>query len=110
MMRLEDLLHEFQDFMEREDLEDFIARGWVKPQRDKKDFIFEEIDIARIRLVYELRTDMDLPADSMDIVLSLMDQLYETRTRLNLISKALDQQSDDIRKDVMECMKQLMKT
>lgn len=109
MMRLEELLNEFQAFMDREDLEDFIARGWVKPNRDEKDFVFEDIDVARIRLVYELRTDMDLHSDGMDIVLSLMDQLYETRARLNLVSKALNEQPDDIRNEVLKTMKILIK-
>lgn len=108
MKRLNDVLKEFQDFIEAEDIEDFIARGWVRPARDEKDFVFEDIDIARLRLVYELRGDMALEPESLDIVLSLMDQLYETRTRLNLLSKALEQQSEDIRGEIMSAMKKLM--
>ncbi len=109
MKRFNEVLAELESFLGREELEDFIARGWVRPLRDETDYCFEEIDLARIRLVCELHEDMELEPDSLDIVLSLMDQLYETRNRLSLLARALESQPDSVRIEITRSIERISK-
>jgi chaperone modulatory protein CbpM len=64
--------------LEREELEKWIAEGWVKLVPGQPPML-TEIDVARIKLIHELRNDLGIDDTSMPIVLSLLDQLYEER-------------------------------
>ena len=110
MRRIDEVLKEVDHFIDRTILEDFIARGWVCPLRDQIDYVFEDVDISRIRLVCELHIDMKFEFDAVDIILSLIDQLYESRSRLDRITKALEEQPKDVRGAVLEWFKKNEKT
>lgn len=77
----------------RTDLEAFIARGWVRPEGDQ----FDEIDVARVRLIVELRNEMAVEDDTIPLVLSLLDDLYETRRRLRNLLNAVAAQPEHVR-------------
>ena len=104
MRRIEDILADAELFVDQHALEDFIARGWVKPVRDETDYIFDDMDVARIRLVCELHIEMKFEFDAVDIILSLMDQLYESRARVDKMVTALKDQPADIQSAVMACL------
>ena len=59
--------------------------------------VFHEIDVARVRLIHDLRRDMEIGEDAIPLVLSLLDQVYELRSRMNAILRALSSQSEDVR-------------
>ncbi len=63
------------------ELTNWVERGWVLPDTAEAGFEFREIDIARVRLIRDLRRDMDVGEDAVPLVLSLLDQVYELRTR-----------------------------
>ena len=105
MKRIDDILTDMDRFIDRTELENFIARGWVRPLRDETDYIFDKIDVARIRLVCELHIEMKFEVDAVDVILSLMDQLYEARARNDKLAKAFDTQPDKVRKAIMESLK-----
>ena len=106
MRRIDEVLTEIDHLIDRAVLEDFIARGWVCPLRDQTDYVFEDIDISRIRLVCELHIDMKFAFDTVDLILSLVDQLYESRSRFDRITKALEGQPKDVRDAVLESFKE----
>ncbi|MFT4578931.1 MAG: chaperone modulatory protein CbpM [Nitrospinales bacterium] len=106
MRRIDEVLAEIDHFVDRAILEDFIARGWVCPLRDQTDYIFEEVDISRIRLVCELHIDMKFEIETVDIILSLMDQLYKNKARLDKLVKALEEQPEDVRNAVLKSFKE----
>lgn len=106
MRRIDEVLTEIDHLIDRAVLEDFIARGWVCPLRDQTDYVFEDIDISRIRLVCELHIDMKFEFDTVDLILSLVDQLYESRSRFDRITKALEGQPKDVRDAVLESFKE----
>jgi chaperone modulatory protein CbpM len=82
----------------RQDLERWIARHWVKPEHRAGVYLFEEIDVARVHLIWELREDVGVDEDILPIVLSLLDQLYEQRRRFHALSDAIRRTaSDDMR-------------
>ena len=46
--------------------------------------------MARIRLIVELHTALEVEEPTVPLVLSLVDQLYATRRQLRLVLDALD--------------------
>jgi len=104
MRRIDEALTEVDHLIDQAILEDFIARGWVRPLRDQTDYVFEDVDISRIRLVCELHIEMKLEFDAVDIILSLMDQLYESRSRFDSIMEALENQPEDVRLSVIKSL------
>jgi chaperone modulatory protein CbpM len=83
----------------RPDLERWILLGWVRPDGAAGGYAFREVDVARVRLIRELRDEMDVNEDTLPLVLSLLDQLYDVRRRMRELTEALDRTaSEDVRK------------
>jgi chaperone modulatory protein CbpM len=74
-----------------QDLERWISNDWVRPDGQEGDYAFRDIDVARVRLIQELRDELEVDERSMSVVLLLLDQLYDLRRRLR-----------DLRKDVVD--------
>jgi chaperone modulatory protein CbpM len=75
--------------LERQDLERWISNQWVRPDHQAGRYQFREIDVARVRLIQELRDQLKIDEDALPVVLSLLDQLYDLRRRLRELSDAL---------------------
>lgn len=71
-----------------DELARFVAEGWVAP--DAKDG-FGEADLARVRLIVELRHDLAIDDEAMPLVLSLLDQVYTLRRQLRLVCSLVEQ-------------------
>jgi chaperone modulatory protein CbpM len=91
MMQLTTVIALFRDLPEPE-LTGWIERGWVRPEAGDSGWVFQEIDVARVRLVYDLRRGMDVGEDTMPLVLSLLDQVYELRAQLQAVLRAVEAQ------------------
>ena len=55
------------------------------------------MDVARIRLVCELRGDLDVPEEAVPLVLSLLDQVHGLRREMRSLAKAVDAQPENVR-------------
>ena len=75
----------------------WVASGWVVPETGAEGWDFREIDIARVRLIAELRHHLAIDEETVPVVLSLLDQLYRTRRDLNALCAAVAAQSDEVR-------------
>jgi len=64
------------------DLERWISNDWVRPEARQGQFVFREIDVARVRLIQELRDDLEIDEAALPVVLLLLDQLYDLRRQL----------------------------
>ena len=95
-MRSEAVLALLGDLDEGE-LGAWIERGWVRPETDEEGWEFLAIDLARVRLIHDLRRRMDIPEDTMPLVLSLLDQVYDLRAKLRDVLVAVEHQPPDIR-------------
>lgn len=71
------------------DLDRWISNRWVRPDGDAGHYVFHDIDVARARLIFELRDDLDVNEAALPVVLSLLDQLYDTRRRICELGDAL---------------------
>ncbi|MBN9511305.1 MAG: hypothetical protein J0I21_19640 [Alphaproteobacteria bacterium] len=95
-MRLEAVLESVPGLVQAE-LEDWVARGWVLPAGEAPEWVFAEIDVARVRLVLDLRHGMGIDEEALPLVLSLLDQVYGLRRRLRAVMAAAEAQPDPIR-------------
>ena len=80
-MRMELLLAELGDVAPSE-LTAWVERGWVRPETGEAGWEFLAIDVARARLIRDLRQRMEVAEDMLPLVLSLLDQVYTLRGQL----------------------------
>lgn len=79
----------------------WVEMGWVRPANSDGGPVFDDLDVARIRLVCDLREDMSLPDDAVPVVLSLLDQIHGLRRELRGLVGAVDTQPDEIRQAIV---------
>lgn len=82
--------------LRRETLHVWIERGWLAPVCGCDGYVFREIDVARLRLIVEFRTELALDDDAMDVVLPLLDQVHGLRRELNRLAEAVNAQPHDV--------------
>jgi chaperone modulatory protein CbpM len=93
--------------IELRELRLWVREGWVKPATGEGGPVFDDLDVARIRLVCDLRKELSLPADAVPVVLSLLDQLYGLRRELRGLTQAIDAQPDDVRGAIVRAYQSL---
>jgi chaperone modulatory protein CbpM len=104
-MRLETVIMRFSS-LTKADLINWIDRGFLRPEPvAAEDWVFQEIDIARVQLIIDLRHEMGVEEETLPLVLSLLDQLYELRSQFNShlkgVARALDAQSAEVRAAIL---------
>jgi len=82
--------------LEAAQLERWIEARWVRPARVADDYVFDDIDVARIQLIAELTQEMMIDFDAMPVILNLLDQIYALRNRLECVTKAIASLPPDI--------------
>jgi chaperone modulatory protein CbpM len=109
MTRLEDVIGLFRD-LDATELTIWIESGWVQPERAEGSWVFHEIDIARVRLIYDLRHELETPEDTVPMVLSLLDQVYELRCTLAAVMGAIKDQPPELQAAVRAALIEARKT
>ena len=85
----------------RQDLERWISKAWVRPDESAGGYAFREIDVARARLILEMRDEMEISEDALPVVLLLLDQLYDLRRQMRDLNNAFMQVvPGDVRQDL----------
>jgi chaperone modulatory protein CbpM len=94
--------------IDRVELYRWVELGWIAPARSivpeesTDEPAFSDLDIARVRLICDLRHDLAVEEETVPLVLSLLDQLYAMRRHINALSGALRQQPEDVRRAIMD--------
>jgi chaperone modulatory protein CbpM len=93
---------ETQEFIGRSHLDTRTLSAWVEaewlvPVADKKSFQFSEADLARARLIGDLKADFGVNDEGIAIILHLLDQLYGLRC---LVRDIQAMEASDRSKDV----------
>ncbi len=96
MISFEMILLECGGLQEAE-LRRWIENNWVRPAGPPERYEFHEIDLARIRLIMELRDTLEVSEPALPAVLSLLDQLYEMRRHMHRLNRALEKLPPDVR-------------
>jgi chaperone modulatory protein CbpM len=94
--------------VDRVELHHWVELGWVVPERPadaaRTEPAFSDIDIARVRLICDLRHDLAVEEETMPLVLSLLDQLYTQRRQMKALMGALQRQPDDVRRAILDVL------
>ncbi len=86
--------------LEEQELRHWIEERWVRPEPASGGYLFRDVDVARVRLILELRHDLAIDEETLPVVLRLLDQVYALRRRLRAVSEALDAQPPEVREAV----------
>jgi chaperone modulatory protein CbpM len=88
--------------VDRVELTSWIEQRWVRPQLTEHGFSFDEVDEARIGLIRELRQDLMVDEDALDVVLALLDQLYAARSMLRTVEEAIEACPEPVREEIRD--------
>lgn len=83
------------------ELEAWVAEGWVRPVRSGDTWEFGEIDVARARLIHEVRVAFEVGPEAVPLVLSLVDQLHAARRDWRALIDALAREPADVRERIL---------
>lgn len=96
MMSVDDLLATIST-LQRRDLERWISDELVAPQQEAGLLWFSDMECARVRLICTLTYELDIDSGTLPVVLSLLDQLYDTRQRLSSLTAAVAAQDKAVK-------------
>ena len=104
MMRIDDLVAAI-GALQRSDLEAWIREELIVPRQHAGTLHFSDMDCARVRLICTLHYELDIDLGALPVVLSLLDQLYDTRRRLLSLAAAVASQEMAVQQAILAAMK-----
>lgn len=99
MIRETELIAQFT-VLQRDVLLAWIEEGVIAPLRDEDGFLFDQVDESRIALCCDLHYRMGLEHASLPVILSLIDQLHNTRHHLRRLTRAVTEQPDAVKDEI----------
>ncbi len=93
------------DTLQRSDLDAWIREALISPQEDAGALFFSEMECARIRLICTLHYELEIDAETLPVVVSLVDQLHQTRQRLLTLTAAVAAQDKAVQAAVLAAIK-----
>lgn len=93
-------------------VERWVARGLLRPVAGSMEgrgdaWTFEQVDVARVRLLAELGDDIGLDDDTVEAIVGLVDHVHTLRSQLGLLAQAIAQQSPETREAIAIALKRL---
>lgn len=85
----------------RSELVGWIEERWVLPAVEADGWRFAEVDVARVRLIVELRDELDVGADALPVVLALLDRVHALRRCLRSVCAAVADLPEEQRQAVL---------
>jgi chaperone modulatory protein CbpM len=67
----------------------WLEQRWLIPDQTSAEMNFSDMDIARARLIRDLKTDFGVNDEGIDVILHLVDQLHGLRRALEQLHKEL---------------------
>ena len=103
MMGIDDLVEAIAA-LQRSDLEAWIREELVTPRDQAGAPFFTDMESARVRLICTLHYELEIEAETLPVVLSLIDQLYDTRERLFSLIDAVTMQDKHVQAEIIAAM------
>lgn len=100
-MRFEEVVGLFAD-LDSGELISWVERGWVQPDAEGVAWEFREIDVARVRLIRDLRREMDVGEEAVGLMLPLLDQVYALRAEMRRLASAIGAQPEGVREAIWD--------
>jgi chaperone modulatory protein CbpM len=99
MIREQELIARYAG-LQRQVLLAWIEEGVITPHRDASGYLFDRIDESRVALACDLHYRMGLDHASLPVILSLIDQIHDTRHHLRELARAVAAQPESIRLEI----------
>lgn len=95
MIGLDELLLRLRG-LERRELVRWVENRWVLPEHHGDRWVFHEVDVARVELIFDIRRDFAIDEEAMGLVLSLLDQVYDLRRQMRRLCDAVATQPPEV--------------
>ncbi|WP_046862661.1 chaperone modulator CbpM [Microvirga massiliensis] len=63
-------------------LQVWVEEGWLAPREGDADLLLSEVDLARARLIRDLRESIGVNDEGVGVILNLLDQVHGLRAAL----------------------------
>jgi chaperone modulatory protein CbpM len=91
-------------------VERWVARGLLRPAGTADAWSFEQIDVARVRLLAELEGDIGFDDEAVETIVGLVDQVHTLRGQLDLLARAIAAQPPETREAIAGTLRRLNPT
>ena len=88
-------------------VERWVARGLLRPAGTADAWSFEQIDVARVRLLAELEGDIGFDDEAIETIVGLVDQVHTLRGQLGLLARAIAEQPAETRQSIAGALRRL---
>ena len=88
-------------------VERWVARGLLRPTGGADTWTFEQIDVARVRLLAELVDDIGFDDEAVETIVGLVDQVHTLRGQLDLLARAIAEQPPATREAIATTLRRL---
>jgi len=78
----------------------FVQQSWVLVSDGDDGWHFDEADAARVKLIVELKRDLEINDEALPVVLNLLDQLYGLHQVLDDIRTAVEGLPPSLRREL----------
>lgn len=78
----------------------FVQQSWVLAAQEQEGWSFDEADAARVKLIVELKRDLEVNDEAIPVVLNLLDQLYGLRQVLEDVRGAVESLPPSLRREL----------
>ena len=68
-----------QSHLDAQALDEWIESGWLRPHGNRSSREFSDVDLARARLIADLRGALGVNDEAVPVVLDLIDQIHGLR-------------------------------
>jgi chaperone modulatory protein CbpM len=82
------------------ELRAWVEAGWVRPRRSGNRWIYRDIDVARVRFIHEIRSELNVGDEAVPVVLSLIDQIHGLRGTLRALAEAVQAEPEPVRRSI----------
>jgi chaperone modulatory protein CbpM len=88
----------------RSDLETWIRDELVVPRQEAGTLLFTDMECARVRLICTLRYELEIETGTLPVVLSLIDELFDTRQCLLSLTAAMAVQDKTVQDAIIAAL------
>jgi chaperone modulatory protein CbpM len=93
--------------LERGELVRWVENRWILPERHAESWVFHDVDIARVELIFTIRRDFAIDDEAMPLVLGLLDQVYSLRRQMRRLCEAVAAQPTDVQAAIRDTLPKL---
>lgn len=92
--------------IETETLSAWVKASWLIPSREEAELSFSEADVARAQLIRDLRDDLGVNDDGVEVILNLLDQIHGLRQTLGDLVDAVRGQPQEVQQHIAAVLRE----